>query len=358
MTEELNRVSEDLATWRNREERFEKLFPGTLSNNLPFLKEKLGYLDNLQAKYNRSANAEELLTLRILKQERKALAVRIYPNPLIRFVRNLFLPFRQKEIERLTYQQVDENVRSLKEVISKAGFNQLAAHLENQVKQGQKDFNLSQSYYVNEKERVEYNLSFTKDNSGNYQFEGYKAALYSENILSGMRQHNFQLEQGQIFTAEQAQHLLAGRALQNGQSWMQFDLNDKDAAGNFRMKYFPENYGYDVRQALERSGIKDLINDEALNQAIAALKTGNRYEVTVNVDGKEQKLFVEGNPQHKAVNILNANNKPYNIKTPASSQSQQAAQQNNLSQAKKNSRQAEKTKEGIQKKRTRRISLH
>jgi len=214
MKEEINRVAADLEVWRSREERFEKLFPGTLRNNRPFLQEKLNYLDAIHAKFRGTANEEERLTLRILKQERNALAKVVYPSVLARLIRYLTLPFKQRKTEQASTQQSAGNLLFLKDAVTTNGFGQISNQLQQQLRQGQDTFSIPVSYYVNEKDRMSFNVSFVKDNTGQYQLDGYKALFNSEQSPSESRQQYFHLGHGEILTADQAYNLLAGRAIQ------------------------------------------------------------------------------------------------------------------------------------------------
>jgi len=46
--------------------------------------------------------------------------------------------------------------------------------IDEQMKQGHQQFSVPVSYYLNDKERLDHQLSFVKDQSGQYQFEGTK----------------------------------------------------------------------------------------------------------------------------------------------------------------------------------------
>ena len=41
-------------------------------------------------------------------------------------------------------------------------------------------------------------------------------------------------------------------------AWVQMDFKDTDSNGNFKMKQFHENYGYNIEQALAKLPIKEL----------------------------------------------------------------------------------------------------
>lgn len=313
MKEQVNRVAQALAEWREKESRFEKLFPDTLVNNRPFLRDKLDYLNGIQARFSRSSNEEERLTLNILKRQREVLTKAVYPNLFARMLHYILLPFRQREIEKVTQRRSENNLVALKDTVYKAGFGQVAQQLEQQVKQGQNSFSIPLSYYVNEKERMDYNLSFSKDGAGLYQLDGYKAVLGSSGNRAEERTHNFQRTEGLLPTADQAHGLLAGRSVNiAGQKWIQLDLNDKDVSGNYKIKMFPGEYGYDLNRTIQQLPIKEITRDTK-DKLVGALKNGARQEVMLKQGKQEMKVYVEANPQHKIINVFDDQQKKLSI---------------------------------------------
>ncbi len=314
----INRVENDLNQWRSREERFAKLFSFGVSNNKPFVKEKLKYYDAVAAKYKGTPNQEERLALRILKQERNRIEKQLYPNLLLKLLRRLILPVRQQYVVKQEAKQTAGNEQALKETLFRAGFGNIGGKLEQHMKQGQQEFSIPVSYYVNEKERLDFSLSFAKDQNGQYQFEGYKAGLRNEAKPEESRQQSFRIEPGNAITATQAYNLLAGRAVQkehdvmegNKQnSWRQLDFNDKDATGNYKMKEFLAAYGYDLKQVLQQLPLKELMSSQETEKLMNTLKDGGRHAVSFLKDGKEQKFYIEANPQFKSVNIYDEHSK-------------------------------------------------
>lgn len=318
----VNRVETDLNQWRSKEERFGKLFSFGVSNNKSLLKEKLKYYDAVAARYKGTPNQEERLALRILKQERNRIEKQLYPNLLLRLLRRLLLPVRQQYVVKQEAKQTAGNEQALKETLFKAGFGSIGNKLEPYMKQGQQEFSIPVSYYVNEKERLDFNLSFAKDHYGQYQFDSYKAALRSEHRPEESRQQNFNIEPGNTITTTQAYNLLAGRAIQKeftGMAgslqitWLQLDFNDKDTVGNYRMKEFHAAYGYNLKQVLQQLPLKELMSNQETRKLMNALKDGGRHTVSFLKDGKEQKFFIEANPQFKSVNIYDEHSKKISL---------------------------------------------
>jgi hypothetical protein len=318
----VNRIESALKDWQSKEERFGKLFSSDILKNKPFLQEKLKYFDAIQAKYGRTASEEERLALQILMQETNRIEKHLYPNLIVRILRHIILPVKQEQVAKEAEQRTANNEQALKEAVIKAGFDNVSSKLEQNVKLGQQEFSIPVSYYVNKKERLDFNLHFVRDNNGQYQFENYKAALQAENKSQETKEQRFVFEPDNIVTASQAYNLLAGRALQkeyvsgenNKQAaWIQLDFNDKDASGNFKMKEFHTAYKYYVKEALQQLPLKELTTTESTEKLVSALRNGDRLTVTLQKDGTEQKLFIEANPQFKSVTVYDENLKKISV---------------------------------------------
>jgi hypothetical protein len=238
-----NRVETELNQWRSREDRFSKLFSFDLSSNRALLKEKLHYYDRVAAKYKGTPDVDERFALSVLNQERKRIEKQLYPNLLIRLLRRLLVaPIREQIIIRQDARQAEQNNQLLHIQMRRASFTGLSAKVEEQIKQGHQQFSVPVSYYINDKERLDHQLSFAKDQSGRYHLEGYKTNLHNEAKPSETRQQYFSMKTGYSIDTTEAYNLLAGRAIQKEGKWVQLDLNDKDPQGNFRLKEFHSDY--------------------------------------------------------------------------------------------------------------------
>lgn len=313
-SQQLNRVEMEMSQWRSKEERFSKLFSVSLSSNRSLLKEKLQDYERIAAKYKETQNPDERFALRILKQESRQIERQLYPNLLIRLLRRLLvIPVREQVVLRQDIRQAAHNSQSLHHQVQRAGFAGLSSQLEEQVRKGQQQFTLPVSYYVNEKERIDHQLSFAKDQSGLYQFTGYKATLSNEAKSVENREHFFNVMPGDVVDAKQAYNLLSGRSINKGDKWVQLDLNDRDIQGNYRIKEFHGAYGYDLPKVLQQLQLKELDDDFKGNRLRDALHQGGRVSVSFLKDGNEQRYYIEANPQFKTVNIYDEHNKKISI---------------------------------------------
>jgi hypothetical protein len=312
----INRVEMELSQWRSREERFSKLFFFSLSNNRSLLKEKLHHYECIATKYKGSQNLDERFALRMLKQERQKVLKQLYPNLLVRLIRKVLVaPLIEQISVRQDLKETEQNNQSLHDKVQRIGFTNLSARIEQQIRQGQDKFVIPVSYYINEKERLDHELSFVKDQGGYYQFEGYKTSLQNDSKPEESRQHYFKTQEGHYVDTTQAYNLLAGRAVQKGGSWMQFDLNDKYSNGNYCIKEFQSGYGYDIEKVLQQLPLKELSSKTEADKLQNALEQGSRHSVILIKDGSEHRFYIEANPQFKSVNIYDEHSRKVTLAT-------------------------------------------
>lgn len=340
----VNRVEMELSQWRSREERFSKLFSFNLSSNRALLKEKLQYYERIATKYKGTQDLDERFALRVLRQERNKMEKQLYPNLLIRLLRRLLVaPVREQIVIRQNARQAEQNSQSLHDQLQRAGFTGLSNKLDEQIRQGNGQFNIPVSYYINEKERLDHQLSFAKDQAGQYQFEGYKTSLHNEMKPEENRQQYFSMTTGYGIDATEAHNLLAGRSIQKGGTWVQLDFNDKDPQGNYRVKEFQSGYGYDLEKVLQQLPLKELLNKSEANNLQDALKQGSRQSVSFVKDGNEQRYYIEANPQFKSVNIYDEHSRKITLATALGNKTMEAVKLTHMinerqdeSQAKRN----------------------
>lgn len=318
----VNRIENDLNRWLSKEQRFSKIFSSSISKDNVLLKEKLLYYNSIAAKYKGTTNQDERFALRMLKQERSQIEEQLYPNLWIRLLNKLFVPLQQQVAVKQLETQTENNRILLKDHLQIAGFDSVIPILDQQMKQGQQQFSIPVSYYVNEKEHMDYALSFIKDANDQYRLEGYKATLRNELKPEETKHHYFKLEQA--ISAQQAYNLLAGRSIEKEQigmnpmrqsTWIQLDFNDKTPKGNYRIKQFTSSYGYDLQKELQQLPLKELSNKEQTDKLMDALTNGKRESVSFLKDGKERQYYIEANPQFKSVNIYDGHSRKITLST-------------------------------------------
>ncbi|RKR05187.1 hypothetical protein C8C83_4519 [Flavobacterium sp. 90] len=304
----VNRVEIDLAHWQSKEARLSKLFSASLSIKNTLLKEKLNNYNKILIKYKGTKSTDELFTLRILENERKRIAKELYPNLLNQLIRTFFNSLVVEPLKTKNYLKDEQkNNEALYDQLRKNGFPDLYNKVEILIRQGHMQFALPVSQYINEKERIDYDLNFSKNEDGYYQFEGYKATLENELKPNENRKHYFKNDELNSFNVEQSYNLLSGRAIQKENIWVQFDLNDKDSNDCYRLKEFHSAYGYSIEKEIKKLPLKELRNRTETVKLMDALKQGSRQCVTFLKNRTENKFYIDANPQFKSINIYDEN---------------------------------------------------
>lgn len=212
-----------------------------------------------------------------------------------------------------------KNLEFLKESLKYLGFgDKLNVNLEDQIKQQPAEFKLNFAGEFDKdssKKNIEYTLDFKKsDQSDMYFLNKYQATLKNENPELDKTQ-TFYITKNSGVTAKEAFNLLSGRAVQKdlnnkeGQpfnAWLQLDLNEKDKNDNYKIKYYNQGYGFELELAVNKYPIKELGNAEDKDKLMKSLKKGNLQQVTFIKEGREEKVFVEANPQYKTLNLYDS----------------------------------------------------
>lgn len=337
----INRVEMELSQWRSKEERFTKLFSFSLSNNKPLLKEKLDYYQRIAVKYKGTQDQDERIALRVLKAERNQIERQLYPGLFVRLLRRLFVsPVKEQILAGQNIRQAQDNALSLHDQLQRHGFTGLHSKLAEQMRQEQSRFSIPVSYYVNEKERLDHQLSFSKNQAGLYQLDGFKTALHNELKPEENKEHYFSAVKG--IDNVQAYNLLQGRSVLQDRTWTQLDFNDKNADGNYRIKEFHTAYGFDLEKVLKALPLKKFNNTPGADGLSDALKQGKREAVSFEKDGKEQRYYIEANPQYKSVNIYDEHSRKITLATATGNKTMEAVKLTHKLGEKQNENQAKK----------------
>jgi hypothetical protein len=211
----------------------------------------------------------------------------------------------------------NENLQYLTDNIKYMGFGEtLKAELERNMGEGKGEFQLHFKAEINKKP-FEATLNFRKsDSTDMYFFNNYNASLEKSN--GEKNEQTFYLNKGKGVTAKEAYNLLDGRAVhkdlvtKEGQpykAWIQLDFENKDKNNNFEVKQFHENYGYDLKAAVEKFAVSELNDPDKTKALIQSLEKGNVQSVTIEKDGSSHKMFMEADPQYKKVTLYDSNMK-------------------------------------------------
>lgn len=208
-----------------------------------------------------------------------------------------------------------KNLDYLKEGLKYLGFGEgLNEKLTENIKQQKEQFQLKT---VNEygPDKVNYVLDFKKgDQSDMYFFNKY-TATFKANENSEEKSQSFFPKKNTGVTAKEAYNLLNGRSVnknltnQEGQpynAWLQLDWSQKDNHGNHKFKMIHQAYGYDLEKELSKHPIRELGDPTTKERLIQSLERGNLHQVTFQKADREDKMFIEANPQFKTLNVYDA----------------------------------------------------
>ena len=128
------------------------------------------------------------------------------------------------------------------------------------------------------------------------QTEKMNQSLYVENSNNITLKEAFNLMQGRAVNKD-----LTTREGQLYNAWVQLDFKNTDQSGNYKLKKFHQNYGFELEKALSKLPIKELGSNQDKSRLIESLQKGNRQSVTFTENGSEQKRLIEANPQFKSL---------------------------------------------------------
>lgn len=299
-----NRVETALKQWLSNEERLTKLFPASTTFSNALLHEKLNYYQRIIANIGNIADTDEKIAIRLVKQESQVIEKQLYPNFIVRLLRRLLIsPIRKQMSIIENKRQSNLNLQSLHEAMNRTGFGKLTDKLSEAMNTEKDHITLPLSYYINSKERLEHELSFKRDQNGNFHFEGYKTSLYIDTKPQEHKEQYFDLKSGYDLHVDQAYNLLQGRSVYKNENWIQLDLNDKNVEGNHRIKEFRPDYGYDLDNVLNALPLSDHLDKYHREQLKGSLSNGNRESITFLKNGEEKRFFIEANPHFKSITI-------------------------------------------------------
>lgn len=211
-----------------------------------------------------------------------------------------------------------DNLDYLKKQVKFTGFgdsleNELKANIEKQ----EPTFQLKYPHDFGKDETVS-TLNFRRsDNNDMYFFNNYNLSVKPQGKEDSISQ-TFYVGKENTFTLKEGYNLLSGRSVNKDlvnkekeayNAWVKLDFKETDNGGNFKLKHYTENYGYNIQEALSKLPIKELANEGDKEKLLDSLQKGNRQSVTFLDNGSEQKRFIEANPQFKSITVYDGNMK-------------------------------------------------
>lgn len=227
----------------------------------------------------------------------------------------------------------EKNYEYLTDQLLRSGFGDtLNEDLRKNIEQKNAEFTLAlQSNYGSDK--VNATLHFKRsDESDMVFFNKYDLELKKDNNENALKQTFYP---NKSITLKEGYNLLDGRAVhktltnkegEKYQAWLQLDFKDTTDSGNFKMKQYHHNYGFNLEQSLVKYPIKELQNEKFKESLVRSLERGNLQSATFLLNGKEEKIFLTPNVEFKAFSAFDSNMQK--IKLSELMQSQKQGQEN------------------------------
>ena len=252
----------------------------------------------------------------------------------------------------------NENFEYLNKQLKFTGFGEsLGAELKEKLDKQTPEFTLFHQQDFG-KDNTVASLQFSKSaKSDMYFFNRYALLLRKDQQAEPIKQTFYISNKDDNISLKEAYNLMNGRSVQkdlvNKQdkkytAWVQLDFKSIDKNGNYEMKKFHQNYGFDLEQTLAKFPIKEMLNEVERTRLTESLQRGNRQSVTMQQDGKEQKIYIEASPQFKSLNMYDGNMQRVNTQTLFEKQTQgQNLQQETKKESIKQNKEGEEDTQGV-----------
>lgn len=329
--EPVNRVSVEKQKWEDREARFKQLFKEypKATQSRAFLVEKLEYYEGVKNLFKDSVNNEERLSARFLGDVAKELEKELYPSKAVRFVRAVFntvstyiqfLSRTDEEPLRQVHSVTSEMNASLSKNLLRSGFGSIIKQVEGRIKQGEEVIIINVPHYYKSGQKTDFVVEIKMDESGKHHLQGFKASVPDPDNPNAVLSQQYNFVQDNQITAKKAYNQLQGRPINvkfsSGREKQQImrglDLYDKDNTGNFMVKDFPIDNGFDLKKDLSVLPLKG-IDQPLLEKLERGLMDGNSEHVTFTKSGNEKRFYLELNPQNMEIIISDDKQRKYSL---------------------------------------------
>lgn len=212
-----------------------------------------------------------------------------------------------------------DNFEYLQSQLKYAGFGEgLTTLLEKNLKEGLPDFELHAAHEFG-KDKMDAVLYFKKseqEGKDMYFFNKYDATL--QNDAGNKSQTFFINNKGQSITFKEACNLLNNRSVYKEvtpkegakyKAWIKLDPMNRDKNGNPKFKYYNENNGFDLKEAVGRIPLKEISDPDRMESLYASLQKGNVAQATLIKGDKEVKVQVAADPQFKTLKLYDMEGK-------------------------------------------------
>lgn len=294
----------ELLDWEAREQKFKKLFGNSVVDSKAFLKEKLAFYEVLDLRYSSKGPGSDKVGTQIIRQERRKLERKVFPNLLVRLAYKLIAAaFAKTQVVRAEMKQAD-NLKKVQARVMASGFDGMENIIAQKSAIGLKEFSIPVSEHLSERHKMDCELKFFKGGDGNYHFDGYQARLFDRE----RNEVNSCLVGPSTLKPDQAYNLLCGRPViipgdDQRPKWVQIDMNDKDDKGNLKIRNISREIGFDLAASLDKLPLKNA--EEIKGNLLSQLQNGQQVSAVMELKGKEYPCKLVANPLHNEVAIFN-----------------------------------------------------
>ncbi|WP_133586382.1 hypothetical protein [Sphingobacterium yanglingense] len=284
----------DIARWKDYFENLASkgMFSTANLGSRQHKKELLNRYREIAGTNLKNLTSEEKASMRIVQRERRQLERELYPNVILRFVRNMFRltnatlgkvfvnPMKQKQSQKT----VDAELHQF-------GLESFSDKIAPQIRAGQNSIVEKTAISKKQNEVLEFGVSVDKDMTGRHYLKEATATL----TLNEKDKRSLSFIDNMGLSPDKANNLLAGRpVLMYGDRWKIPNINDTDGKGNIIVKEI-KVIDYKIEELLTKIPGTKLSSTE-LQKTVKALKKGERIEIPIKIDGKQRNIGLEASP--------------------------------------------------------------
>ncbi|WP_410220800.1 hypothetical protein [Pedobacter sp.] len=212
----------------------------------------------------------------------------------------------------------ESNLEYLQDQVKFTGFgDELSNKIADGVKTGEEKFKIEFSKAF-DKDSVEVELNFSKSKESDmYFFNKYNVQLQKEG-KEGIKQ-TFYINKNNNITLREAYNLMSGRSVYKKLStktgdeymaWLKVDFKDTDTSGNYKVRPYNENYGFNLNVELNQHPIKELEREDHKRDLLESLQKGNLALITYLKGDQEEKRYISADVQFKSINFYDLEKQP------------------------------------------------
>jgi uncharacterized protein (UPF0332 family) len=304
---------DEFVKWKAQHERLQHLFSAEALSSKVYLRRRIDSLKEIERNFRNVSETGSRLALKAISAERRLLENRLYKSRILRIFAGLFFAVKSLVTEsrqRLASTPVIATAMP-RRMNTTAGIDAPTARLLSAARSN----SAVKTYKISDDEIAKVDMTFAKDQSG-YSYKNYMVRHPTAD--GGIKEHSFRIPDGMIVSSRQAYNLVCGRACQtNDGSWLSLDINDKDRNGNYPLKVYGKDHGFDVSDALKGQPIKELKDEVDRRRIISDLQKGEPVSATYMQNGKRKTITLEANPKIKSVRKIGVNERPLRQKKSA-----------------------------------------